>query len=54
MSYPNRVWEMGGVTAAGRQLWWSREPTSDDHKRRRELKRQYEERQEAKRGSKTA
>lgn len=35
MNWPNRVWEMGD-TLNGKQLWWSREPTKEDHARRRE------------------
>ena len=49
MNYPNRVWEMGDTSPDGRQLFYSREPTKDDHDRRRELEREYEERQNIKR-----
>lgn len=44
MNWPNRVWEMGSVTEDGRQLYWSREPTLDDHRRRREYEAEYNKR----------
>lgn len=44
--YPARVWEMGGVDKDGKQLWYSREPTAEDHKRRREFEAARQKRME--------
>ena len=47
--YPNRVWEPTRVIEVNGeelQLWTSREPTMEDHKRRREYKAQMYERVE--------
>lgn len=36
LTFPSRVWEPGEVVN-GKQLWYSRSPTRDDWKRRRDL-----------------
>ncbi len=46
MNWPNKVWEPGTITSAGKQLWYSRIVTAEDMRRRQDYEDGYHERQE--------
>ena len=45
LSWPNKVWERGIIVQSGKQLWFSRQVTAEDRKRRQDYEDRYGERE---------